>query len=684
MTSIMPPSELESPSSFAALPARRKSSRWITPILRALLLTLWVAVATSPTSYAQDPPQDPDPGAPTDPSDPADSGLPADFFDEIEDQDSGDPDGFGDPDGLGDPDGFGDPDPDGFGDPGDPDSFGDPDGLGTPGGFDEDFPEDFGDGDFVPGELDPRDQISLPLSDLQLRDVQSELMVAIETRDHPGVREVLERGEELDLDEGDPSPLATAALLGDPVTLSLLLRHGADPNGRADSPLLEAVRSDAVAIVELLISAGAEVPGNSTHRELFESDLRGPDRAVVFGHLLAAGGDPQVCLEVAVAAEQRGLAETCLTAGASITELDAPMALLSLYPEEERAALLEQLAGSQGRPALLASLLLHGAGRGDGTLVEMLLAEGAEPTLEAATVALDGGHRELALEIADRFAATGADPLALAESGGLSGLADALRARQKNLWIERGTTGALWGLPVLVLVALGWLVAGRARRSPKKLHEAIEADDERNLARLLAAGAEVDSVYQGLTPLHRAVASGNGRIVSALLRRQADGGVKSGDSRGYTPLHLAAERGRVDLAQLLVRGGTHVDVRASDGDTPLFAAALAGEEAMVRWLGDQGAEVEKTMGRGSLLCHAVLSKSPVGVRLLLAQGADPNPHGGRQPLHLAVLGGQPEIVRDLLAAGADRTLRDSSGKTLMEIAIQHQQNDVARVLQGDL
>jgi ankyrin repeat protein len=52
------------------------------------------------------------------------------------------------------------------------------------------------------------------------------------------------------------------------------------------------------------------------------------------------------------------------------------------------------------------------------------------------------------------------------------------------------------------------------------------------------------------------------------------------------------------------------------------------------------------------------------VKWLLDHGADPNAHWAHwdaevTPLHLAVLGGHPAIVRLLLSAGADPRIRDS-------------------------
>lgn len=565
------------------------------------------------------------------------------------------------------------------------DGFGDEqDGAGQDDFGQEDFSQDDFGRDSGQGD-DTGDQIALPLSDLAIRDVRSELIVAIETRDHAGARAVLERGEDIGLDEGRPSGLATAALLGDRTMVLLLLRFGSDPAATTDSPLLEAVRSDEAEIVEILLRAGAEVPGQSSHEELFGGALRGANRVAIYDHLLAAGGDPAICLQVAVDARRPDLAERCLAAGADLAALRDPAALITLYPQDERRRLLElaSAGGTSGsdRQVLLSRLLTVAAQAGDLALVDVVMAEGGEPSLGDLALALASGHETMVFELATRLGREGGELATAAEAAGHSELATLLRDRQRNQWLGLAVSVATWVAPAILLLFVGLSLAGRQRRSPKRLHQAVDAGDERAVARLLGAGSDPERRREGLTALHRAVLQGNPRMVSALLRRGADGAARTDDGRGYTAFHLAAEMGSLEIVQLLMRVGIQVEVRAADGETPLFVAAVAGQQAMFEWLIAQGADVEKTMGRGPLLCHAVLAKSLVGVRLLLSIGANPNPEGARQPLLLAVLGGQTEIARVLLAAGADTSIRDATGRGLFEIAQQHQQNEIAQLLQ---
>src|SRR5262245_22357535 len=75
----------------------------------------------------------------------------------------------------------------------------------------------------------------------------------------------------------------------------------------------------------------------------------------------------------------------------------------------------------------------------------------------------------------------------------------------------------------------------------------------------------------GLTPLHVASQRGKEEVVDLLLRSGADANV---GPAGVTPLHLAAGGGRVKAAELLLAKGARPDAKDLAGSTPLTQAAL--------------------------------------------------------------------------------------------------------------
>jgi hypothetical protein len=130
--------------------------------------------------------------------------------------------------------------------------------------------------------------------------------------------------------------------------------------------------------------------------------------------------------------------------------------------------------------------------------------------------------------------------------------------------------------------------------------------------------------------LHVLSWKGDATGVEMLLKKQQDD-VERTNSRGHTPLHLAAAAGRADVIKVLLTTGKGiVDAPTDqDGDTPLLLA----------------------VGRG----HAE------AVRELLRHKADPaasNP-AGVTPLHLACIGGSIDVMEALMPARVGPELLDA-------------------------
>jgi ankyrin repeat protein len=109
-------------------------------------------------------------------------------------------------------------------------------------------------------------------------------------------------------------------------------------------------------------------------------------------------------------------------------------------------------------------------------------------------------------------------------------------------------------------------------------------------------------------------------------------------------------------------------IRARVGSTDLFTElALRDWDSAARIL-KENPGVVKPGGASSGVLHLMAKRNNVAaVKWLLDHGVDPSArwnHWGAEvtPLHLAILGGHPEVVRVLLAAGADPSIRDTQHK----------------------
>jgi len=197
---------------------------------------------------------------------------------------------------------------------------------------------------------------------------------------------------------------------------------------------------------------------------------------------------------------------------------------------------------------------------------------------------------------------------------------------------------------------------------------------------LIAAFLFVLSVA-GAEEIHDAVAKGDLASVQAILTAQPDR-IAAVDERGYTPLHVAAREGRIDIAAYLLEKGADIEAKNSTGYTPLFLAARSRRPDVVRLLLEKGADVKaQTRFQTTPLFTAVESGSVDVVGALIERGAvinHANPIFG-SPLHRAAYMDFPEVAKLLLDRAADLSLTDQRGQTPLHQAAQLGRVAIARL-----
>ena len=199
------------------------------------------------------------------------------------------------------------------------------------------------------------------------------------------------------------------------------------------------------------------------------------------------------------------------------------------------------------------------------------------------------------------------------------------------------------------------------------LHWAAHLDDVETTDALIAAGADVSAENRyGATPLSLASINGNAVIIGRLLRAGADANWASRE--GQTALMTAARTGNVDAVEVLLASGA--DVNASEtwrGQTALMWTAAerhaTASEALLR----HGADVRARSDGGltALLFGARAGDLDV-VRTLLAVGAniDEVDDDGNTATVLAILNGHYALAAFLADQGADPDLGGPGGAAL--------------------
>jgi len=149
-------------------------------------------------------------------------------------------------------------------------------------------------------------------------------------------------------------------------------------------------------------------------------------------------------------------------------------------------------------------------------------------------------------------------------------------------------------------------------------------------------------------------------------------------------LHTAAERGRVEIAKLLIEAGADVNIqRFRSLEVPLHSAAEHGHVEIARLLIKAGADVNAADFHGELPWHKAAERGHIEiVELLIEHGVAiaARTDAGMTALHLAAWGGHADIVILLIEHGADVNAADNSGEIALHNAAYRCKIDVARLL----
>ncbi|KAJ6827283.1 E3 ubiquitin-protein ligase XB3 [Iris pallida] len=206
------------------------------------------------------------------------------------------------------------------------------------------------------------------------------------------------------------------------------------------------------------------------------------------------------------------------------------------------------------------------------------------------------------------------------------------------------------------------------------------------------------TVYDRLSALHIAAANGRLEVLSMLLERAVHPDLLN--RHRQTPLMLAAMHGKIACVQKLLQAGANILMFDSlHGRTCLHYAAYYGHSDCLQAILSAANStsvadswgftrfVNVRDGNGATPLHlAARQRRPQCVHILLDNGAlvcaSTGGYGcpGSTPLHLAARGGCLDCVRELLAWGADRLQRDSSGRIPFVVAQKRKHGACAALL----
>ncbi|XP_031761151.1 ankyrin-3 isoform X7 [Xenopus tropicalis] len=222
------------------------------------------------------------------------------------------------------------------------------------------------------------------------------------------------------------------------------------------------------------------------------------------------------------------------------------------------------------------------------------------------------------------------------------------------------------------------------------LHIAARKDDTKAAALLLQNdhNADVESkmmvnrtTESGFTPLHIAAHYGNINVATLLLNRGA--AVDFTARNDITPLHVASKRGNANMVKLLLDRGSKIDAKTRDGLTPLHCGARSGHEQVVGMLLDRGAPILSKTKNGLSPLHMATQGDHLNcVQLLLQHNVpvDDVTNDYLTALHVAAHCGHYKVAKVLLDKKANPNAKALNGFTPLHIACKKNRLKVMELL----
>ncbi|XP_034148636.1 ankyrin-3 isoform X36 [Esox lucius] len=222
------------------------------------------------------------------------------------------------------------------------------------------------------------------------------------------------------------------------------------------------------------------------------------------------------------------------------------------------------------------------------------------------------------------------------------------------------------------------------------LHIAARKDDTKAAALLLQNdhNADVESkmmvnrtTESGFTPLHIAAHYGNINVATLLLNRGA--AVDFMARNDITPLHVASKRGNSNMVKLLLDRGSKIDAKTKDGLTPLHCGARSGHEQVVEMLLDRGAPILSKTKNGLSPLHMATQGDHINCVQLLLQNdvpVDDVTNDYLTALHVAAHCGHYKVAKLIVDKKANPNAKALNGFTPLHIACKKNRIKVMELL----
>ena len=494
---------------------------------------------------------------------------------------------------------------------------------------------------------------------------RTSLMVAANENKVSLMQQLLQGGQKINAkDKQGNTALHYAARRGNLEAVKLLLESGADmelANNAGFTPLLLSIRRNHPEIAKFLIARGANVNIRDAYGTTTLLEAAAIDSPELVQLLLAHHVDPNL-------ADQTGHTALIIVTRPLLKpeHMNAATKIIDMLI---KAGALVNIACQDGETPLK-----NAAMAGNAQAVQLLLDRNAEVNPPAGTYSpLMAAIMSNNLPIVKKLLFKGADVNATDEEGhnvlsyavGAPNGADIIRELLKKNLLDVNTPEGTY-TPLILAAQKGYV-------------DVVQG--------LLARGAHVNAqVQQGYSALTAAIQAEkpNLELIQALLKAGANPNIVF-DSNGYTPLIWPESGKHPEIVRALIEAGADVNAKIG-GYTALYSAILSRHLGTVREIlkaphlnpNIENDHKVTALSSAIIASHDVLAANaefvkalPEIIQALVKKGADVNHkvgETGNTPLMQAVLAARPDIIKILLAAGADKNARNIDGYTALELA----------------
>ncbi|KAK2662360.1 hypothetical protein Ddye_000934 [Dipteronia dyeriana] len=149
-----------------------------------------------------------------------------------------------------------------------------------------------------------------------------------------------------------------------------------------------------------------------------------------------------------------------------------------------------------------------------------------------------------------------------------------------------------------------------------------------------------------------AASTGNAAFLEELLKARLDPDI--GDSKGQTPLHIAASKGHEDCVMVLLNHGCNIHLRDMNENTALWEA-IASKHFSIFQILYHWAAISDPCTAGDLLCTAAKRNDLTVMKELLKYGlnVDSKDRHGLTAIQIAMAENHVDMVKSLVMNGAD-------------------------------